>query len=170
MAVKYHCPTCGRCFVEWGAIKLEFKCPEACNHAGLVLPGTDNTNIGVKPKPKRAKKTLVPITNPEDRLSELDADIVDHDSNDTDTVINNNPYDDDSDDDDGDDDDDDDPIILEKETAATESHPSDKTRRSQPVGDTKGKKEKSKAQKQKSAKDATAAKIIKDKAPKSKAS
>lgn len=169
MAVKYHCPTCGRSFVDWGAIKLEFKCPtEGCSHAALVLPGVGTTNIGVKPKSKRSKKTLVPITNPEERISELDADAVDDDSNNLDAVVNNEVYDDDDDVDD--DVDDDEPIILEEETAETESDPSDKAKRSKPVGDTKGKKEKDKAQKQKSAKNATSAKIKKDKAPKSKAS
>ena len=62
------------------------------------------------------------------------------------------------------------PVILEKETAETESCRPDKIKRSLPVGDTKGKKEKSKAQKQKSVKDANAAKVKKDKAPKSKPS
>lgn len=49
-------------------------------------------------------------------------------------------------------------------------HAQTTTVRSLLMGDTKGKKEKSKAQKQKAVKDTNAAKMKKDKAPKSKAS
>lgn len=169
MDIKYHCPTCGRIFVEWGAVKLEFKCPtEACSHAELVLPEAAANSIVAKPKSKRTKKTIMPIANPEERISELDRDLVDDDNNNLDAAADIETYDDNIDDDIVVDDDE--PVILEEEAVETESYPSDKTKRSQPVGDTKGKKEKSKAQKQKSVKDATAAKVKKDKAPKSKAS
>jgi hypothetical protein len=163
LAAKYHCPMCGRRFVEWGAQNLEFKCPgEGCDQAVLVLPGTGNDNIGVKPKSKRSKKTPVPVTNPEDRVRELDAELIDEDGDCLDAENDDNVYEEDEEDEEA--------VILEKETAKTESCQPDKTKRSLPVGDTKGKKEKSKAQKQKSVKDANTAKVKKDKAPKSKPS
>ena len=162
MAAKYRCPACGRSFVEWGAKNLNFKCPtESCGQTALVLPGEGSDNIGVKPKSRRSKKTPTPITNPEDRMEDLDASLLENDDG-LDTENDEDVYEEEEEEEE--------PVILEKETAETESCRPDKIKRSLPVGDTKGKKEKSKAQKQKSVKDANAAKVKKDKAPKSKPS
>lgn len=82
MAVKYFCPKCGRRFVEWGAQKLEFKCPtETCDEEPLVLPGAVELEADEKPKVKRAKKakSIVPLTNPEDDIAEMDDGFIDGD-------------------------------------------------------------------------------------------
>lgn len=58
MAVKYYCPKCGRRFVDWGAEKLEYKCPsETCEGEPLILPGSEPDEGHDAPhKEKRAKK------------------------------------------------------------------------------------------------------------------
>ena len=54
MAVKYHCPKCDKRYVEWGAKKLDFQCPD-CEEEKLVQIGSGNS--GAKPKAKaKAKK------------------------------------------------------------------------------------------------------------------
>lgn len=75
MADKYHCTSCGRRFVDWGAKKLEFKCPTSdCNQSDLLLLDSDNFLTETKPKAKRSvkRKTPVLIANPEEKASELD--------------------------------------------------------------------------------------------------
>ena len=83
MAVKYFCPNCERRFVEWGAQKLDFKCPtEGCEQKTLLLLGSADLDGEDKPKAKRPKKakSIVPLTNPEDDISELDGGFIDEDS------------------------------------------------------------------------------------------
>ncbi len=83
MAVKYFCPKCERRFVEWGAQKLDFKCPtEECEQETLVLVGSTDLDGEDKPKAKRVKKakSIVPLTNPEDDIAELDGGFIDEDS------------------------------------------------------------------------------------------
>lgn len=42
MPLKYHCPNCGRKFIEEGARKLDFKCPtEGCDQEKLIAPGIE---------------------------------------------------------------------------------------------------------------------------------
>jgi DNA-directed RNA polymerase subunit RPC12/RpoP len=56
MAVKYHCPKCERRFVEWGAQKLGFKCPN-CEGEELVRVGaaseTPQSTASLKRRPKK---------------------------------------------------------------------------------------------------------------------
>ncbi len=60
VAVKYICPKCGRRFVDWGAEKLNFKCPtEECAEETLVLLGSESADLEDKPKLKRVRKAKV---------------------------------------------------------------------------------------------------------------
>ena len=57
VAVKYICPKCGRRFVDWGAEKLQYKCPsEACKEEPLVLLGSDEEAQEDRPPLKRSRK------------------------------------------------------------------------------------------------------------------
>ncbi|MCK5862753.1 MAG: hypothetical protein KAH38_09725 [Candidatus Hydrogenedentes bacterium] len=70
MAVKYTCPECGRRFVEWGAKKLDFKCPgETCNDAKLALPGENEEKKEEKPTLKRSRKRTAVVSR---EIVELD--------------------------------------------------------------------------------------------------
>ncbi|NLV46864.1 MAG: hypothetical protein GXY07_20480 [Candidatus Hydrogenedentes bacterium] len=61
MVKKYHCPNCGRKFIEEGARKLNFKCPtEGCNHATLILPGIGHQDTGVQHDLTGANATETP--------------------------------------------------------------------------------------------------------------
>ena len=55
MAVKYQCPKCDRRFVEWGAQKLEVKCPN--DGEDLLRVGTaidmPPTTMSLKRRPKK---------------------------------------------------------------------------------------------------------------------
>ena len=92
MAEKYYCPTCGCRYIDWGAEKLDFKCPtEGCEQNTLLLVGSDAGAKIEKPKRKRAakSKTIVPRSKPQKTTSKKDADL----DTDNDTV----PADDDDD-------------------------------------------------------------------------
>lgn len=55
MAVKYQCPKCDRRFVEWGAQKLEFKCPndgEDLLRVGTAIDMPPST-MSLKRRPKK---------------------------------------------------------------------------------------------------------------------
>ena len=60
MPIKYHCPSCNRRFVDWGAEKLEFKCPD-CEGEKLILVGADKESGAASQKPslKRSAKAAV---------------------------------------------------------------------------------------------------------------
>jgi len=109
VAEKYHCPTCGRRFVEWGAKKMEFICPsEGCDHVKLILSDSDSMSVEAKPKSKRTRrsKSIVPVTNPEESPSELDNEF---------SLADAHDFSDETDKDIDDVDDEDEPVILEKE-------------------------------------------------------
>ena len=57
MAVKYHCPKCEKRYVEWGAEKLGFKCPECDGEALLLVGQADAKPAPKKPKLKRKSKS-----------------------------------------------------------------------------------------------------------------
>jgi len=57
MPVKFHCRKCGKRFVEWGARKLEFKCPE-CEDEALVQVGSPEDLPPKRPSLKRAERTI----------------------------------------------------------------------------------------------------------------
>ncbi len=53
MPIKYHCPNCGKRFVDWGAEKLGFKCPD-CGDVELARVGQhDESNVSRRPSLKR---------------------------------------------------------------------------------------------------------------------
>ena len=62
VAIKYYCPKCHKCFVEWGAKKTGFKCL-ACNGEDLkLLDSADLIESTDKPKLKRvAPKIHQPV-------------------------------------------------------------------------------------------------------------
>lgn len=57
MSVKYHCPKCQRRFVDWGAQKLEFTCPD-CEVELVQLGGTTG-----KTKSKPSLRRPVPTSD-----------------------------------------------------------------------------------------------------------
>jgi DNA-directed RNA polymerase subunit RPC12/RpoP len=56
MAIKYHCRKCGKRFVEWGAAKLNYKCP-TCENEELARVGPSEEKVvrrqSLKRKPRR---------------------------------------------------------------------------------------------------------------------
>jgi DNA-directed RNA polymerase subunit RPC12/RpoP len=62
VAIKYYCPKCHKRFVEWGAKKSGFKCPNAdCGHEELKLMDSAVLIEAVeKPKLKRVKRKKTP--------------------------------------------------------------------------------------------------------------
>ena len=66
MAVKYHCPKCEKRFIDWGAEKLGFKCPD-CEDEKLIEVSHSAALVKArakKPKPKRKKKKAVVTRRP----------------------------------------------------------------------------------------------------------
>ncbi|HOZ45028.1 MAG TPA: hypothetical protein PLO37_05265 [Candidatus Hydrogenedentes bacterium] len=63
MPIKYHCPRCGRKYVEWGAEKLGFRCPD-CD-AALDRVGGGPEKGGDRPSLRRhAVAKPVPRSGP----------------------------------------------------------------------------------------------------------
>ncbi len=52
MAIKYHCPKCGKRYVEWGAEKLGFRCPD-CQDEELIRVGASPDKLGQTPSLRR---------------------------------------------------------------------------------------------------------------------
>lgn len=74
MPIKYHCPKCGKRYVEWGAKKLGFHCP-ACAGSELVRSGGGPDRAAANPALRRRVRVpvddeeeapLVPLDEPED--------------------------------------------------------------------------------------------------------
>ncbi|MCX8065503.1 MAG: hypothetical protein N3G21_10080 [Candidatus Hydrogenedentes bacterium] len=55
--IKYICPKCGRKFVEWGAKKLDFKCPH-CQDTELQRMGIRSDQIIATPKARRRPRLV----------------------------------------------------------------------------------------------------------------
>jgi hypothetical protein len=57
MAIKYQCRSCGKRYMDWGAEKLGFKCPD-CENEELVPAGQAEEKVARRPalkrKPRRA--------------------------------------------------------------------------------------------------------------------
>ncbi|HPO15368.1 MAG TPA: hypothetical protein PLI09_18135 [Candidatus Hydrogenedentes bacterium] len=70
MPVKYQCPKCERRFVEWGAQKLNFKCP-TCPNVELVKMGGAEGQLVQPPRLKR-RPQRIGKTNLENELSMVD--------------------------------------------------------------------------------------------------
>lgn len=74
MAVKYHCKKCGKRFIDWGAEKLGFKCPDDGDE--LVRAGASDEKAAKRPALKRRAKKAVPAIPLEDEelmLEDVDA-------------------------------------------------------------------------------------------------
>ena len=60
MPVKYHCPGCSKRFVDWGAEKLGYKCPD-CGDVELIRVGqAGDAKPAKRPSLKRARKKKPP--------------------------------------------------------------------------------------------------------------
>jgi len=75
MPVKYQCPKCDRRFVEWGAQKLNFKCP-SCPNVELVKMGGAEGQLVQPPRLKR-RPPRIGKTNHESELSMVDMEVMD---------------------------------------------------------------------------------------------
>ena len=68
MAVKYHCTKCSRRFIDWGAKKIGFMCPD-CNQELVVLGGSTG-----KTKSKPSLRRPVAVSAAASRVSAFDDD------------------------------------------------------------------------------------------------
>jgi len=59
MAVKYHCKKCGKRFIDWGAEKLGYSCPD-CEGEKLVRVGLSEEKAVRRPSLKRKPRKSVP--------------------------------------------------------------------------------------------------------------
>ena len=59
MAVKYQCPKCEKRYIDWGAEKLQFKCPDCDGETLLLVAMVSGAAPAKKKKPslKRKAKT-----------------------------------------------------------------------------------------------------------------
>ncbi|MGC8737768.1 MAG: hypothetical protein ACP5UA_03865 [Candidatus Hydrogenedens sp.] len=55
--IKYICPQCGKKFVEWGAQKFDFKCPN-CRDVQLQRIGISSEQITSTPKIRRKPRLV----------------------------------------------------------------------------------------------------------------
>lgn len=66
MAVKYHCRKCGKRFLDWGAEKLGYKCPD-CDGEELIRVGSPDDKVVKRPSLKRKPRPrAVPVPVEED--------------------------------------------------------------------------------------------------------
>tara|TARA_R110001592_G_scaffold267474_1_gene533545 strand:+ start:136 stop:453 length:318 start_codon:yes stop_codon:yes gene_type:complete len=95
MPLKYYCPKCSKRFVDWGAEKLGFKCPD-CDGETLYRVGTQPEGeeraptLSKRPAKKAAaKKAVAPKPKKEivDLEPDSDDDIVIGDGDDDDDVL-----------------------------------------------------------------------------------
>ena len=78
MTIKYHCRKCGKRFVDWGAEKLGYKCPD-CGDEDLVRIGAAEDRAVKRPSLKRKTKRATPAISTVDdvvmpEIDELDED------------------------------------------------------------------------------------------------
>lgn len=73
MAVKFHCRKCGKRFVDWGAEKLAYKCPD-CEDEELVRIGSTDDKAVKRPSLKRKPRRVAVATVPdeEEEVSAID--------------------------------------------------------------------------------------------------
>jgi len=73
MAVKYHCRKCGKRFVDWGAEKLGYKCPD-CEGEELIRVGSPDDKVVKRPSLKRKpRRPVVPLPVEEEGITGIDA-------------------------------------------------------------------------------------------------
>ena len=70
MAVKYQCPKCEKRFVDWGAEKVGFKCPQ-CGETLFQVGKPDGDAPAEKPTLKRKKKEKVAVVKPPREVVEV---------------------------------------------------------------------------------------------------
>lgn len=65
MSVKYHCRKCGKKYIDWGAEKLGFKCPD-CDGEELIRFGQGEERAAKRPSLRRrvTRKAAVPLAVP----------------------------------------------------------------------------------------------------------
>lgn len=69
MTAKYHCRKCGKRFVDWGAEKLGYKCPD-CDGEELIRVGSPDDKTVRRPSLKRKPRVRpVPIPMEEEDLT-----------------------------------------------------------------------------------------------------
>ncbi len=75
MPAKYKCPKCERSFVEWGAQKLNFKCPACPNTEMLKMGGAEGELV----QPARLKRRPARIgkVHHDPEVSTVDMDMAD---------------------------------------------------------------------------------------------
>lgn len=73
MAVKYHCSGCSKRYVEWGAKKLNFKCPD-CGDEDLVRTGSP-ADVSVSNRPKPSLKRSAPKAKGEAKKSNSENEV-----------------------------------------------------------------------------------------------
>jgi predicted RNA-binding Zn-ribbon protein involved in translation (DUF1610 family) len=73
MAVKFQCPKCEKRFVDWGAEKLGFKCPD-CKESTLIRIGFQDDQMSPTPTLKRRKAKVVvrPVVDHSVDVSEVE--------------------------------------------------------------------------------------------------
>ena len=59
MPLKYYCPQCSKRYIDWGAEKLEYKCPdcegETLYRVGTLPEGVDGASLAKRPAKRKAK-------------------------------------------------------------------------------------------------------------------
>ena len=75
MPIKYECPKCNRRFVDWGAEKLGFKCPD-CEEQDLLRVGAPAATESPAPSLRRQNKKTSekPAPSPVETDDSLDDD------------------------------------------------------------------------------------------------
>lgn len=87
MAVKYHCKKCGKRYIDWGAEKLGFKCPE-CDGEELVRVGAGEDRVVKRPSLKRrARKAAPTFAGTEDDALVADLDVLDEVADDDELIV-----------------------------------------------------------------------------------
>ncbi|MCX5757010.1 MAG: hypothetical protein NTU83_00585 [Candidatus Hydrogenedentes bacterium] len=98
MAVKYHCRKCGKRFIDWGAQKLGFKCPDCGGDEELVRLGAADEKTARKPSLKRKPRRIV-LAAPASPEGALGADLDDIDAPEPETEVTDSIFLDTEDDD-----------------------------------------------------------------------
>ncbi len=98
MAVKYHCRKCGKRFIDWGAQKLGFKCPDCGGDEELVRLGAADEKAARKPSLKRKPRRAV-VVAPVSPEGIMGADLDDIDGAEAETEVTDSIFLDTEDDD-----------------------------------------------------------------------
>ena len=86
MAVKFHCKKCGKRFVEWGAQKLGFKCPD-CADEELVRVGMSDDKVLRKPSLKRRPRRTQALGVADDEGMGVDIEDMENEENEEEETV-----------------------------------------------------------------------------------